>query len=86
MPSADFIIRVVTPIDGASIDKFRNFGEELMVTMRRRALGDVSDADSARDELSVTLRSRRHVGQVRTLIRKLLASHFLDRDTIVTEI
>jgi hypothetical protein len=86
MFAAAFTIRFVMPVDGTSIDKVRNFGEELMRTMRDQELGDVSDPDTAIDELSISLRSRRHLGQVRKLIRKLLVQHYLDADAVVTEV
>jgi hypothetical protein len=85
MPGATFTIRFVMPIEGATISKIRNFGEDLMLTMRGQQLGDVSDPDTAIDALCVYLRSRRHLGEVRKLIRRMLKLHHLDADAVVTE-
>ena len=86
MSAAAFTIRFVMPVDGTSLDKIRNFGEELMWAMRDRSLGDVSDPDTATDELSISMSSPRHLGEVRRLIRRMLAKHYLDADAVVTEV
>ena len=86
MPDAAFTIRFLMPVDGASIDRVRNFGEALMLRMSKEDLGDVSNPDTAISELSVSVSSPRHLGTARKLIRKTLAKHRLDADAVVTEI
>jgi hypothetical protein len=86
MPVGVFKLRFVMPGDETAIHKIQNFGEELMRTMRDRNLGDVGNPDSAIDELSVNLHCRRHTGEVRKLMRKLLAKHYLDTVVTVTEL
>ena len=78
-----FTIRFVMPVD---IHRIRNFGEELMRTLREDSLGDVSDPDTAIDELSVRISSCRHLGEVRRLIRRTLVKHYLDAGAVVTEV
>jgi hypothetical protein len=86
MPAAAFTVRFEMLIDGTSIHKIRNFGEELMWTMRDQNLGDVSDPDTAIDQLSISISSPRHLGQVRKLIGQMLAKHYLDAGAVVTEV
>ena len=54
--------------------------------MREQNLGDVSDPDTATDELFISLSSPRHLGEVRRLIQKMLAKHYLDAGAVVTEV
>jgi len=81
--TAAFTVRFEMPLDGGSIDRIRNFGEALALRMRRQHFGDVSNVDTAIDQLSVTLRSPHHLGEVRKLIRKTLAKHRLDSNAVV---
>ena len=86
MVAAAFTIRFVTPAEDDTFrHKIQNFGEDLMRTMRDQQLGDVSDPDRAADGLSVSLRSRRHLGQARKLIGRMLTRHYLDAHAVVTE-
>ena len=86
MLAAAFTIRFAMLVDGASIGKIRNFGEELLSRMREENLGNVDNPDSAIDSLSISISSRRRLGAVRKLIRRLLAKHYLDAYAVVTEI
>ena len=86
MLAAAFTIRFAMLVDGPSIDKIRNFGEELLSRMREENLDSVSNPDTAIDSLSISIGSPRHLGAVRRLIRRLLAKHYLDADAVVTEI
>jgi len=54
--------------------------------MRERRFGAVYAPDTALDELSVSLRSRRYLGDVRKLIRKMLDKHYLAASAVVTEL
>jgi hypothetical protein len=86
MTNAAFSIRFDMPVDGMSIARVRDFGEELSLRMRQQNLGDVGNPDSAIDDLTVSLSSPRHLGLVRTLIRKTLAKHRLDAHAVVAAI
>jgi hypothetical protein len=86
MTNAAFSIRFDMPVDGMSIARVRDFGEELSLRMRQQNLGDVSNPDSAIDDLTVSLSSPRHLGLARTLIRKTLAKHRLDAHAVVAAI
>lgn len=81
-----FSIRFTIAGDDTAISKIRDFGEELKWTMSDLRLGDASDPDTATDELSVSLSSRRHLGEVRKLIRRLLAKYYVDAIATVTEL
>ena len=87
MLTAAFTIRFVMPVeDDTFVGKVRNFGEDLMRTMRDQRLGEVSDPDHGENGLSVRLRSRRHLGQARKLISGMLTKHYLDANAVVSEI
>jgi hypothetical protein len=86
MLAAAFTIRFEMPVDGRSIAKIRDFGEELLSRMREQSLGDVTSPDTAIDDLSVSISSPRHRGEVRRMIRKTLAKHRLDVDAVLTDV
>jgi hypothetical protein len=86
MAIAAFSIRFDMPGDGMSVSKIRDFGEELALRMRKQDLGDVSNTDTAIDDLTVSLSSPRHLGPVRALIRKTLAKHRLDAHAVVVAV
>ena len=86
MATAALSIRFGMPGDGISISTIRDFGEELSLRMRKQNLGDVSNPDTAIDDLSISISSPRHLGAVRKLIGKTLTKHRLDGDAVVVAI
>lgn len=81
MPPTAFSIR----FRSGDVHAIRNFGEDLAQAIREQRLGSVGDVDSAIDEISGVLISRRDRGQWRKMVGRLLEKHHLVEFTTVIE-
>ena len=72
----------------SDIHRIRNFGEDLYRHCRNDGWASISiaDVDRATDQLKVSIRSARRVRRTAQMIEKLLAEHFLNDITRLSEV
>lgn len=84
MPKPSVLLKFQSPAPPDLMHRVLNFVEEVHVEAQRKGIGAIRDIDHyAAGEFPVELTSSRHLGEVKTLIARLLRNHHLESEALV---
>jgi hypothetical protein len=63
--------------------RIRNFAEDLQRAIANEGSGQVENMDTAQTSVTVSVKSKRHLGSVSALVTESLKAHKLSEETVI---